>query len=76
MNIVPRLIPIQTFNFSVKEGLSRAINTDIINISHPFYGSASIEFIVEEPPQHGDLRYVNGDDLSYFTFEEVRRQSA
>lgn len=71
VNIVPRLIPIQTFNFTVKEGLSRAINAETINISHPFYSSANIDFVVEEPPQHGDIRYLDGDELSYFTWEEV-----
>lgn len=72
VNIVPRLIPIQTFNFTVKEGLSRVVNAEIVNISHPFYSSANIEFIVEDAPQHGDLRYLDGDDLNYFTWEEVR----
>ncbi|XP_039989512.1 chondroitin sulfate proteoglycan 4 [Xiphias gladius] len=72
VNIVPRFIPIQAFNFTVREGLSRAINTEIVNISHPFYSSANIDFIVEEPPQHGDIRYLDGDELSYFTWEEVK----
>ncbi|XP_070763926.1 chondroitin sulfate proteoglycan 4 [Enoplosus armatus] len=72
VNIVPRLIPIQTFNFTVKEGLSRVINAEIVNISHPFYGSANIDFVVEEPPQHGDIRYLDGDELTYFTWEEMK----
>ncbi|KAG7230887.1 hypothetical protein INR49_024914 [Caranx melampygus] len=72
VNIVPRLIPIQAFNFTVKEGLSRVINADIVNISHPYYNSINIEFIVEESPQHGDLRYVDGDEVTYFTWEEVK----
>ncbi|KAM9377378.1 chondroitin sulfate proteoglycan 4 [Pholidichthys leucotaenia] len=72
VNIVPRLIPIQTFNFTVKEGLSRAVNGEILNISHPFYSSASIEFVVEEPPQHGDIRYLDGDEVAYFTWEEAK----
>ncbi|XP_073327946.1 chondroitin sulfate proteoglycan 4 [Pagrus major] len=72
VNIVPRLIPIQSFNFTVKEGLSRAINAQIINISHPFYSSANIDFVVEESPQHGDLRYLDGDELTYFTWEEIK----
>ncbi|XP_034444818.1 chondroitin sulfate proteoglycan 4 [Hippoglossus hippoglossus] len=72
VNVVPRLIPIQTFNFTVKEGLSRVINAETINISHPFYSSANIDFVVEEPPQHGDIRYLDGDELSYFTWEEVK----
>lgn len=71
VNIVPRIIPIHTFNFTVKEGLSRAINADIINITHPFYSSANIDFVVEEQPQHGDLRLVDGDTLTYFSWEEV-----
>lgn len=71
VKIVPRLIPIQTFNFTVKEGLSRAINTEIVNISHPFYRSANIDFVVEEPPQHGEIRTQDGDELTYFTWEEV-----
>uniref|UniRef100_A0A665UH47 Laminin G domain-containing protein n=1 Tax=Echeneis naucrates TaxID=173247 RepID=A0A665UH47_ECHNA len=72
VNIVPQLIPVQTFNFTVKEGLSRAINTEIVNISHPFYSSINIEFMVAESPQHGDLRYLHGDELNYFTWEEVK----
>ncbi|KAE8276925.1 Chondroitin sulfate proteoglycan 4 Chondroitin sulfate proteoglycan NG2 Proteoglycan AN2 Precursor [Larimichthys crocea] len=72
VNIVPRLIPLQTFNFTVKEGLSRAITTDVINIVHPFYTSANIEFVVEESPQHGDLRYLDGDELNYFTWDEMK----
>ncbi|XP_029289259.1 chondroitin sulfate proteoglycan 4 [Cottoperca gobio] len=72
VNIVPQLIPVQTFNFTVKEGLSRQINAEIINISHPFYSLANIDFVVEEPPQHGDIRYLDGDELSYFTWEEMK----
>ncbi|XP_036963772.1 chondroitin sulfate proteoglycan 4 isoform X2 [Acanthopagrus latus] len=73
VNIVPRIIPLQTLNFTVKEGLSRAVNAQIVNISHPFYSSANIDFIVEESPQHGDLRYVDGDELTYFTWDEMKR---
>ncbi|XP_034031873.1 chondroitin sulfate proteoglycan 4 [Thalassophryne amazonica] len=73
VNIVPRLIPIQTLNFTVKEGFNRAITSDIVNISHPFYSSANIDFVVENPPQHGDLRHFAGEeDLGYFTWEEVK----
>lgn len=71
VNIVPRIIPIQAFNFTVKEGLSRAINAEIINISHPFYSSANMEFSVEESPRHGAIRLQNEEELSYFSWEEV-----
>uniref|UniRef100_A0A3Q4HJB0 Chondroitin sulfate proteoglycan 4 n=1 Tax=Neolamprologus brichardi TaxID=32507 RepID=A0A3Q4HJB0_NEOBR len=74
VNIVPRIIPVQALNFTVKEGLSRVINADIINILDPFYNSSTIDISVDEPPQHGDIRSLSGQELSYFSLEEVSRQ--
>ncbi|XP_039471756.1 chondroitin sulfate proteoglycan 4 isoform X2 [Oreochromis aureus] len=72
VNIVPRIIPVQALNFTVKEGLSRVINADIINILDPFYNSSIIEISVDEPPQHGDIRSMSEEELSYFSLEEMR----
>ncbi|KAL4005454.1 hypothetical protein ACER0C_005167 [Sarotherodon galilaeus] len=72
VNIVARIIPVQALNFTVKEGLSRVINADIINILDPFYNSSTIEISVDEPPQHGDIRSLSGEELSYFSLEEMR----
>ncbi|CAL8260787.1 unnamed protein product [Merluccius merluccius] len=74
VRIVPRLIPLHGHNFTVKEGLGMSITTDILNISHSFYDDANIDFVVEEAPRHGDLRYQDGtlQELTYFTWEEVK----
>ncbi|XP_056454497.1 chondroitin sulfate proteoglycan 4 [Gadus chalcogrammus] len=74
VNIVPRFIPLHGNNFTVKEGLGVSINTEILNISHPFYEDANIDFEVVEPPRHGDLRYLDRTvhELTYFTWEEVK----
>ncbi|KAJ7998296.1 hypothetical protein DPEC_G00221220 [Dallia pectoralis] len=74
VDVVPRLIPVQTQNFEVREGGEAALTAELLNISHPFYSSANVDFIVEEPPQNGTIRYLDGDDqeLSYFTWEEVK----
>ncbi|XP_019217366.1 chondroitin sulfate proteoglycan 4 [Oreochromis niloticus] len=72
VNIVPRIIPVQALNFTVKEGLSRVINADIINILDPFYNSSIIEISVDEPPQHGDIRSMSEEELSYFSLEEMK----
>ncbi|XP_047206260.1 chondroitin sulfate proteoglycan 4 isoform X2 [Girardinichthys multiradiatus] len=72
VDIMPRFIPIQTSNFSVKEGLSRIINEEILNISHPFYSAANIDFTLVELPQHGEIRSLEGDELSYFTWHDVK----
>lgn len=71
IEIVPHMIPVQAFNFSVKEGLSRKINAEVLNISHSFYSSKNIEFLLEGPPQHGDIRYQDGYPLIYFSWREV-----
>ncbi|XP_051917930.1 chondroitin sulfate proteoglycan 4 [Hippocampus zosterae] len=72
VNIVPRIIPIRALNFTVKEGFSRVINDDVINISDPFYNSFNIEFVVDDRPKHGEIRFQDGDELTYFTWEEIR----
>ncbi|XP_024138140.1 chondroitin sulfate proteoglycan 4 [Oryzias melastigma] len=71
VEIVPHMIPVQAFNFSVKEGFSREINADVLNISHSFYSSKNIEFVVEASPQHGDIRYQDGYQLNYFSWREI-----
>ncbi|KAL2093927.1 hypothetical protein ACEWY4_011239 [Coilia grayii] len=74
VSIVPRTIPVQTFNFTVREGGAVALSQELLNISHAFYRMAKIDFIVEEAPHHGDIRYLEGDDyeLTSFSWEEVK----
>ncbi|KAI1904046.1 hypothetical protein AGOR_G00001650, partial [Albula goreensis] len=75
VNIVPGLIPIQAHNVSIREGSGVALTRDLLNISHPFYASANIDFLVETPPQHGSIRYLDGDEdeISFFTWDEVKQ---
>ncbi|XP_072528512.1 chondroitin sulfate proteoglycan 4 [Salminus brasiliensis] len=75
VDIVPRLIPIQVMNFTVREGGAVSLSEEVLNITHPFYRSVNIDFIVEEAPQHGDLRYLDReeDGLVSFTWEDVQK---
>ncbi|XP_038130171.1 chondroitin sulfate proteoglycan 4 [Cyprinodon tularosa] len=72
VDIIPRFIPIQSSNFTIKEGLSKALDTEILNISHPFYNSLNIEFTVEEFPQNGEIRDDEGNELHYFAWDDVK----
>ncbi|KAJ0029056.1 hypothetical protein NQD34_004053 [Periophthalmus magnuspinnatus] len=73
VNIVPRFIPVHSLNITVKEGLSRIIDSSVVNISHPFYVLANLDFVVDEPPQHGELRsQVQGEEVPYFTWNELK----
>ncbi|XP_026058144.1 chondroitin sulfate proteoglycan 4-like [Carassius auratus] len=72
--IVPRIIPIQVVNLTVREGGSVALTQEVLNITHQFYRSMNIEFIMEEAPQHGDIKYLDVEDgLVTFTWEDVQQ---
>ncbi|XP_036399042.1 chondroitin sulfate proteoglycan 4-like [Megalops cyprinoides] len=75
IQVVPRLIPVQNQNFTVREGGTVALSAELLNISHPFYSSANIDFVLDDPPQHGHIRYQEGDrdPLSFFTWDEVKQ---
>uniref|UniRef100_A0A671S7I4 Chondroitin sulfate proteoglycan 4-like n=1 Tax=Sinocyclocheilus anshuiensis TaxID=1608454 RepID=A0A671S7I4_9TELE len=70
--IVPRIIPIQVVNLTVREGGSVALTQEVLNITHQFYRSKNIDFFMEEAPQHGDIKYLDEEDgLDTFTWEDV-----
>ncbi|KAG1952423.1 chondroitin sulfate proteoglycan 4 [Pimephales promelas] len=74
VDVVPRIIPIQVVNLTVREGGSVALTQDILNITHPFYRSINIEFFMEETPQHGDIKYLDEEDaLDTFAWEDVQQ---
>ncbi|KAI5615469.1 chondroitin sulfate proteoglycan 4 [Silurus asotus] len=77
VDIMPRFIPVQVANLTVREGDHVILTEDILNITHPFYRSVHIEFIMEKEPQHGEIRYVDKEDdaLVTFTWDDVQQGS-
>lgn len=73
MDVLPRLIFVQVTNLTVREGDAVTLSEGILNITHPFYRTVHIEFLMEETPQHGELRYLDSDDhgLVSFTWDDV-----
>lgn len=72
VDIVPRIIPIQVVNLTVREGGSVALTQEFLNITHPYYRSHNIEFFVEEVPQHGDIKYLEEEEgVDTFSWEDV-----
>lgn len=73
VDIVPRLIPIQVVNFTLREGGAVALSEEVLNVTHPFYRTVNIDFIVEEAPQHGELKFLDReeDGLVTFTWNDV-----
>ncbi|XP_036432475.1 chondroitin sulfate proteoglycan 4 [Colossoma macropomum] len=75
VDIVPRFIPIQVVNFTLREGGAVALSEEVLNVTHPFYRSVNIEFIMEEAPQNGEIKYLDKDDegIVSFTWKDVQQ---
>ncbi|KAF5908312.1 chondroitin sulfate proteoglycan 4-like, partial [Clarias magur] len=75
VDIMPQLIPVHVANLTVREGNAVTLSEDNLNITHPFYRSFHIEFLMEEPPQHGEIKYLDRDDdgLVTFTWDDVQQ---
>ncbi|KAK3526427.1 hypothetical protein QTP70_025459, partial [Hemibagrus guttatus] len=73
VDIMPRFIPVQVANFTVREGDAVTLSEDILNITHPFFRSVHVEFLLEKAPQHGDIRYMDDDGLVTFTWDDVQQ---
>ncbi|ROL52804.1 Chondroitin sulfate proteoglycan 4 [Anabarilius grahami] len=74
VDIVPRIIPVQVVNLTVREGGSVALTQEVLNITHPYYRSINIEFFMEEAPQHGDIKYLEEEDgFDTFSWEDVQQ---
>ncbi|XP_027029287.2 chondroitin sulfate proteoglycan 4 [Tachysurus fulvidraco] len=75
VEVMPRIIPVQVANLTVREGDAVTLSEDILNITHPFYRSVHIEFLMEEAPLHGQIRYQNRDEegLVSFTWDDVQQ---
>lgn len=73
VEVMPRIIPVQVANLTVREGDVVTLSEDILNITHPFYRSVHIEFLMEEAPLHGEIRYQNRNEegLVSFTWDDV-----
>ncbi|XP_067292728.1 chondroitin sulfate proteoglycan 4 [Pseudorasbora parva] len=74
IDIVPRIIPVQVVNLTVREGGSVALTQEVLNITHPYYKSINVEFIMEEAPQHGEIKNLDEDyGLDNFSWEDVQQ---
>ncbi|MFT7814409.1 chondroitin sulfate proteoglycan 4 [Arapaima gigas] len=74
VEIVPQLVPVRAVDFTISEGGSVALNKDVLNITHPFYSSSNVDFVLEQPPTHGSIQLIdNFNDLNSFTWDEVKQ---
>uniref|UniRef100_A0AAY4BN87 Laminin G domain-containing protein n=1 Tax=Denticeps clupeoides TaxID=299321 RepID=A0AAY4BN87_9TELE len=57
VDIIPSLIPLKVFNFTVKEGASKALTEEIIRVTSQHFEGLNIQFSVSNGPQHGRIEH-------------------
>ncbi|XP_032707364.1 chondroitin sulfate proteoglycan 4-like isoform X2 [Lontra canadensis] len=76
VDIVPKRIPLEVQNFTVREGGSKALLEDHLKIPNKYFEGVDCEFVLLKPPKHG---YVENSDfprvqLMKFTRKQVENE--
>ncbi|XP_063478420.1 chondroitin sulfate proteoglycan 4-like [Symphalangus syndactylus] len=59
VDIVPKWIYLQVQNFTVQEGVSRALLEDYLKIPSKYFEGFDCEFVLLEPPKHSYVKSSN-----------------
>ncbi|GCC20476.1 hypothetical protein chiPu_0019036 [Chiloscyllium punctatum] len=73
IDIIPKLIPVEVHNFTIKEGASKALTEDFIKVASPHFKELNFEYSVTEKPKHGRIENSRfpGVSLLSFTRQQV-----
>nr|XP_005165450.1 chondroitin sulfate proteoglycan 4-like [Danio rerio]XP_021332245.1 chondroitin sulfate proteoglycan 4-like [Danio rerio] len=76
VDIIPRLIPIEVSNITLKEGASKALTEDIIKVTNPHFSGLNFVYYVSEGPLHGHIENLRfrGIPTTYFTRKQVEQE--
>ncbi|XP_042547044.1 chondroitin sulfate proteoglycan 4-like [Dipodomys spectabilis] len=76
LDIIPKWIPLEVQNFTVLEGGSRALLKDYLKIPGKYFETVDCEFVLLEPPRHGNVESSNfpREKLMKFTRKQVEKE--
>ncbi|KAJ8261297.1 hypothetical protein COCON_G00170200 [Conger conger] len=76
VDIIPQLIPLQVFNITLKEGSTKALTEEVIEVTNQHFAGLDFQYVISEPPQHGHIEHsrVPGVPITTFTRKEVEQQ--
>uniref|UniRef100_A0A8C1DTW5 Chondroitin sulfate proteoglycan 4ba n=1 Tax=Cyprinus carpio carpio TaxID=630221 RepID=A0A8C1DTW5_CYPCA len=76
VDIIPRLIPIEVSNITLKEGASKALTEGVIRVTNPHFSGLNFVYYVSEGPLHGRIENsrFRGIPTTYFTRKQVEQE--
>lgn len=74
VDVIPSLIPLKVSNFTLKEGSSKALTEELLQVTNRHYEGLNFQYTVSDGPQHGYMEHSRfpGTKLTSFTRREVR----
>ncbi|XP_034728015.1 chondroitin sulfate proteoglycan 4 [Etheostoma cragini] len=72
VDIIPRLIPLQVFNFTLNEGASKALTQDVLKVTNRHFSRINFLYSLTELPQHGHIEHSRHPGVAITSFS--RRQ--
>ncbi|XP_060763249.1 chondroitin sulfate proteoglycan 4 isoform X2 [Neoarius graeffei] len=76
VDIIPRYIPIEVSNITLKEGASKALTENIIRVTSQHFSGLHFVYYVSEGPVHGHIENSRfpGTPTTYFTRKQVEQE--
>lgn len=76
VDIIPRFIPVEVSNITLKEGASKALTDKIIQVTNQHFSGVNFVYYVSDGPKHGRIENSRfpGTPTTYFTRKQVRTQ--
>lgn len=76
IDIIPSTIPLMVKNMTVEEGRSKAIRSQYLNVSHPFYKDQVFNVFIVTPPMYGIIEMVTakGMPVTSFTTRDITNE--
>ncbi|XP_072520905.1 chondroitin sulfate proteoglycan 4 [Salminus brasiliensis] len=76
VDIIPRFIPIEVANITLKEGASKALTEKTIRVSNQHFAGLHFVYYVSEGPMHGRIENSRfpGIPTTYFTRKQVEQE--
>ncbi|XP_036835121.1 chondroitin sulfate proteoglycan 4 [Oncorhynchus mykiss] len=72
VDIIPRLIPLQVSNFTLREGGAKALTQEVLRVTNRHFSGLNFLYSLTEPPQNGYVEHSRYPGVPVLTF--TRRQ--
>ncbi|XP_010875277.2 chondroitin sulfate proteoglycan 4 [Esox lucius] len=76
VDIIPRLIPLQVSNFTLREGGSKALTQEVLKVTNRHFFGLNFLYSLTEPPQNGYIEHsrYRGVPVLSFTRRQVEQE--